>query len=99
MSSWKLPVAYYAKYNYTTHAWQPFHNRFVPLTLCMSWQKILATGDKNRDGVLDFAEFARYLKEHEKKLWLTFKSLDKNNDGSRFDILQALTDADLLNAV
>ncbi|KAF4076564.1 hypothetical protein AMELA_G00216420 [Ameiurus melas] len=44
-------------------------------------QKILATGDKNRDGVLDFKEFARYLKEHEKKLWLTFKSLDKNNDG------------------
>ncbi|KAB5535700.1 hypothetical protein PHYPO_G00121020 [Pangasianodon hypophthalmus] len=44
-------------------------------------QKILATGDKNRDGVLDFTEFARYLKEHEKKLWLTFKSLDKNNDG------------------
>ncbi|XP_062843668.1 mitochondrial adenyl nucleotide antiporter SLC25A24-like [Trichomycterus rosablanca] len=44
-------------------------------------QKILATGDKNKDGLLDFSEFARYLKEHEKKLWLTFKSLDKNNDG------------------
>ncbi|TSQ01604.1 Calcium-binding mitochondrial carrier protein SCaMC-1 [Bagarius yarrelli] len=44
-------------------------------------QKIVAIGDKNRDGVLDFSEFAKYLKEHEKKLWLTFKSLDKNNDG------------------
>ncbi|XP_072524867.1 mitochondrial adenyl nucleotide antiporter SLC25A24-like [Salminus brasiliensis] len=44
-------------------------------------QKIVTTGDKNKDGVLDFTEFARYLKEHEKKLWLTFKSLDRNNDG------------------
>uniref|UniRef100_A0A8B9KXA6 EF-hand domain-containing protein n=1 Tax=Astyanax mexicanus TaxID=7994 RepID=A0A8B9KXA6_ASTMX len=44
-------------------------------------QKIVTTGDRNRDGVLDFTEFTRYLKEHEKKLWLTFKSLDKNNDG------------------
>uniref|UniRef100_W5KQZ4 EF-hand domain-containing protein n=1 Tax=Astyanax mexicanus TaxID=7994 RepID=W5KQZ4_ASTMX len=45
-------------------------------------RKIVTTGDRNRDGVLDFTEFTRYLKEHEKKLWLTFKSLDKNNDGS-----------------
>uniref|UniRef100_A0A3B1IKK0 EF-hand domain-containing protein n=1 Tax=Astyanax mexicanus TaxID=7994 RepID=A0A3B1IKK0_ASTMX len=44
-------------------------------------EKIVTTGDRNRDGVLDFTEFTRYLKEHEKKLWLTFKSLDKNNDG------------------
>ncbi|XP_026880864.2 calcium-binding mitochondrial carrier protein SCaMC-1-like isoform X2 [Electrophorus electricus] len=44
-------------------------------------QRIVATGDKNRDGALDLIEFARYLKEHEKKLWLTFKSLDKNEDG------------------
>nr|XP_057922689.1 mitochondrial adenyl nucleotide antiporter SLC25A24-like isoform X2 [Doryrhamphus excisus]XP_057922690.1 mitochondrial adenyl nucleotide antiporter SLC25A24-like isoform X2 [Doryrhamphus excisus] len=39
------------------------------------------TGDQNKDGSLDFQEFAKYLKEHEKKLLLTFKSLDKNNDG------------------
>ncbi|KAL7851037.1 hypothetical protein AOLI_G00213930, partial [Acnodon oligacanthus] len=50
-------------------------------------QKIVTTGDKNKDGVLDFSEFARYLKEHEKKLWLTFKSLDKNDDG-RLDICE-----------
>uniref|UniRef100_A0A3B4C3G1 EF-hand domain-containing protein n=1 Tax=Pygocentrus nattereri TaxID=42514 RepID=A0A3B4C3G1_PYGNA len=49
--------------------------------------KIVTTGDKNKDGVLDFGEFARYLKEHEKKLWLTFKSLDKNDDG-RLDICE-----------
>ncbi|CAB1317138.1 unnamed protein product [Coregonus sp. 'balchen'] len=44
-------------------------------------QKIVSSGDKNKDGGLDFNEFNKYLKEHEKKLRLTFKSLDKNNDG------------------
>ncbi|KAJ8011608.1 hypothetical protein DPEC_G00060020 [Dallia pectoralis] len=44
-------------------------------------QKIVSSGDKNKDGSLDFTEFSKYLKEHEKKLRLTFKSLDKNNDG------------------
>lgn len=44
-------------------------------------QKIVESHDKNKDGGLDFSEFSRYLKEHEKKLRLTFKSLDKNNDG------------------
>ncbi|XP_077412090.1 mitochondrial adenyl nucleotide antiporter SLC25A24-like isoform X2 [Vanacampus margaritifer] len=39
------------------------------------------SGDKNKDGSLDFHEFTRYLKEHEKKLRLTFKSLDRNDDG------------------
>lgn len=47
----------------------------------MSAQKIVSSGDKNKDGGLDFNEFNKYLKEHEKKLHLTFKSLDKNNDG------------------
>lgn len=44
-------------------------------------QKIVSSGDQNNDGSLDFNEFSKYLKEHEKKLRLTFKSLDKNNDG------------------
>ncbi|XP_062260978.1 mitochondrial adenyl nucleotide antiporter SLC25A24-like [Platichthys flesus] len=44
-------------------------------------QKIVSSGDQNQDGSLDFSEFTRYLKEHEKKLRLTFKSLDRNNDG------------------
>lgn len=44
-------------------------------------QKIVSSGDQNKDGTLDFSEFTKYLKEHEKKLRLTFKSLDKNNDG------------------
>ncbi|XP_034038364.1 calcium-binding mitochondrial carrier protein SCaMC-1-like [Thalassophryne amazonica] len=44
-------------------------------------QKIVFSGDKDKDGKLDFNEFTKYLKEHEKKLLLTFKSLDRNNDG------------------
>ncbi|XP_028328319.1 calcium-binding mitochondrial carrier protein SCaMC-1-like [Gouania willdenowi] len=44
-------------------------------------QKIVSSGDQNKDGSLDFNEFTKYLKEHEKKLRLTFKSLDRNNDG------------------
>ncbi|KAM6920588.1 mitochondrial adenyl nucleotide antiporter SLC25A24-like [Lycodopsis pacificus] len=44
-------------------------------------QKIVSSGDQNKDGSLDFNEFSKYLKEHEKKLRLTFKSLDRNNDG------------------
>ncbi|XP_061681401.1 mitochondrial adenyl nucleotide antiporter SLC25A24 [Syngnathoides biaculeatus] len=44
-------------------------------------QKIVSSGDTDQDEGLDFTEFSKYLKEHEKKLQLTFKSLDKNNDG------------------
>ncbi|XP_037313903.2 mitochondrial adenyl nucleotide antiporter SLC25A24-like [Pungitius pungitius] len=44
-------------------------------------QEIVSSGDQNKDGSLDFTEFSKYLKEHEKKLRLTFKSLDRNNDG------------------
>ncbi|KAK1796475.1 hypothetical protein P4O66_008911 [Electrophorus voltai] len=57
-------------------------------------QKIVSSGDTDNDKQLDFLEFSNYLKEHEKKLNLTFKSLDKNNDG-RIDyteIQQALKD-------
>ncbi|XP_051789057.1 calcium-binding mitochondrial carrier protein SCaMC-1 [Erpetoichthys calabaricus] len=45
-------------------------------------KKIVSAGDSNKDGQLDFEEFSEYLKDHEKKLMLTFKSLDKNNDGT-----------------
>lgn len=41
----------------------------------------MASGDQNKDGSLDFSEFSKYVKDHEKKLRLTFKSLDRNNDG------------------
>ncbi|XP_072500278.1 mitochondrial adenyl nucleotide antiporter SLC25A24 [Notamacropus eugenii] len=44
-------------------------------------RKIFNIGDTNQDGKLDFEEFMKYLKDHEKKMKLAFKSLDKNNDG------------------
>lgn len=50
-------------------------------SLFPSSQKIVKAGDKDQDGRLDFEEFVHYLKGHEKKLRLVFKSLDKKNDG------------------
>ncbi|CAB1419904.1 unnamed protein product [Pleuronectes platessa] len=50
-------------------------------------QKIVSSGDKDKDEGLDFSEFSKYLRDHEKKLRLTFKSLDKNNDG-RIDFME-----------
>uniref|UniRef100_A0A8C0D5R2 EF-hand domain-containing protein n=1 Tax=Balaenoptera musculus TaxID=9771 RepID=A0A8C0D5R2_BALMU len=44
-------------------------------------RKIVQAGDKDLDGQLDFEKFAHYLQDHEKKLRLVFKSLDKKNDG------------------
>lgn len=55
------------------------HNSIANI-LCV-FQKIIASGDQDKNDGLDLNEFSRYLKEHEKKLRLTFKSLDKNNDG------------------
>ncbi|XP_018588458.1 calcium-binding mitochondrial carrier protein SCaMC-2-B isoform X2 [Scleropages formosus] len=57
-------------------------------------QKIVKAGDKDLDGQLDFEEFVHYLRDHEKKLRVVFKSLDKKNDG-RIDsqeIVQSLRD-------
>ncbi|XP_006866045.1 PREDICTED: calcium-binding mitochondrial carrier protein SCaMC-1-like isoform X2 [Chrysochloris asiatica] len=55
-------------------------------------KKIFTTGDINKDGMLDFEEFMKYLKDHEKKMKLAFKSLDKNNDGKieASEIVQSL---------
>uniref|UniRef100_A0A672J912 Calcium-binding mitochondrial carrier protein SCaMC-1-like n=1 Tax=Salarias fasciatus TaxID=181472 RepID=A0A672J912_SALFA len=60
-------------------------------------QKIVSSGDQDKDDGLDFNEFSKYLKEHEKKLRLTFKSLDKNNDGriDFMEIKQSLADLGL----
>ncbi|CAG5863331.1 unnamed protein product [Menidia menidia] len=60
-------------------------------------QKIIASGDQDQDDRLDFSEFTKYLKEQEKKLRLTFKSLDKNNDGriDFIEIKQSLADLGL----
>nr|XP_029503986.1 calcium-binding mitochondrial carrier protein SCaMC-2 isoform X3 [Oncorhynchus nerka] len=57
-------------------------------------QKIVKAGDKDLDGQLDFEEFVHYLRDHEKKLRLVFKSLDKKNDGhiDSQEIMQSLRD-------
>ncbi|XP_028735159.1 calcium-binding mitochondrial carrier protein SCaMC-1-like isoform X2 [Peromyscus leucopus] len=46
-----------------------------------SEKQIFQTADSNADQALDFEEFVQYLQDHEKKMKLAFKSLDKNNDG------------------
>lgn len=53
----------------------------VPQLFLLLLQKIVKAGDKDLDGQLDFEEFVHYLRDHEKKLRLVFKSLDKKNDG------------------
>uniref|UniRef100_A0A4W3J7V2 Solute carrier family 25 member 23a n=1 Tax=Callorhinchus milii TaxID=7868 RepID=A0A4W3J7V2_CALMI len=80
-----------------THSSQPlkcmFKEFFFP-PLIFSKQKIVKAGDKDCDGQLDFEEFVHYLKDHEKKLQLVFKSLDKKNDGKidAQEIMQSLCD-------
>ncbi|XP_030641776.1 calcium-binding mitochondrial carrier protein SCaMC-2-B isoform X4 [Chanos chanos] len=68
---------------------------FLPtqeLTTYQKWRKkIVKAGDKDLDGQLDFEEFVHYLRDHEKKLRLVFKSLDKKNDDSQ-EIMQSLRD-------
>lgn len=59
--------------------WTRVPQRFLLFPL--SLQKIVKAGDKDLDGQLDFEEFVHYLRDHEKKLRLVFKSLDKKNDG------------------
>ena len=43
----------------------------------------MSKADKNNDGLMDFTEFVRYCREHEKKLWFVFDDLDVNKDGNR----------------
>ncbi|XP_036067474.1 calcium-binding mitochondrial carrier protein SCaMC-1 isoform X2 [Oryzias melastigma] len=72
--------------------------RAEPKALTSSFEdKIISAGDKNKDEFLDFGEFSKYLKDHEKKIQLVFKSLDKNNDGTIniSEIKQSLADLGL----
>lgn len=51
----------------------------------------MKAGDKDLDGQLDFEEFVHYLQDHEKKLRLVFKSLDKKNDGKHLSLARRQT--------
>ncbi|DAA31552.1 TPA: RIKEN cDNA 4930443G12-like [Bos taurus] len=44
-------------------------------------EKLFTSGDTNADSGLNFEDFMRYVKDHERKMTLAFNSLDKNNDG------------------
>ena len=44
-------------------------------------QAVVSLGDVNKDGQIDFDEFANYIRNHEEKLRLVFKKLDLNEDG------------------
>uniref|UniRef100_A0A8C5Z6B3 Calcium-binding mitochondrial carrier protein SCaMC-1-like n=1 Tax=Marmota marmota marmota TaxID=9994 RepID=A0A8C5Z6B3_MARMA len=64
--------------------WQGFREGHPPVPFILGIKPtgdILKEGDANQDSGLDFEEFLRYLEDHEKKMKLAFKSLDKNNDG------------------
>ena len=37
--------------------------------------------DESKDGALSFEEFLKYVTDHEKKLWLVFKSIDLDGTG------------------
>lgn len=55
-------------------------------------EKFVTASDKNKDGELDVTEFIRYLHEHEMKLKLMFKRIDRDKDGriSAYEMQQAL---------
>ncbi|XP_028408332.1 calcium-binding mitochondrial carrier protein SCaMC-2-like [Dendronephthya gigantea] len=44
-------------------------------------EKIMSLGDQSKDGCLSFDEFLKYMSDHERKLWLVFKSIDTDDNG------------------
>ena len=40
-------------------------------------------GDQNLDGHMSFEEFLKYVVDHEKKLWIVFKTIDSNDSGKQ----------------
>jgi solute carrier family 25 phosphate transporter 23/24/25/41 len=46
----------------------------------------MTLGDQNLDGHMSFEEFVKFTTDHEKKLWLVFKSVDENNSGELYSV-------------
>ncbi|XP_065179310.1 mitochondrial adenyl nucleotide antiporter SLC25A24-B-like [Sycon ciliatum] len=44
-------------------------------------ERLLGRVDSDGNQQVDIREFIKYVGDHEKKLWLTFKDVDKNDDG------------------
>lgn len=45
-------------------------------------QQIMSLGDENADGNMCFEEFVKYVTDHQKKLWIVFKTIDQDGSGS-----------------
>lgn len=45
-------------------------------------QQIMSLGDQNLDGHMSFEEFVKYVTDHQKKLWIVFKTIDQDDSGS-----------------
>ena len=41
----------------------------------------MTLGDQNLDGHMSFEEFVKYVTDHQKKLWIVFKSIDQDGSG------------------
>lgn len=48
------------------------------------FQRFFDKHDKDKDGLIDFGEFVKYVRDHESKLRLYFKNIDINDDGESF---------------
>lgn len=53
----------------------------IPFNFFFCFQKFFDKHDKDKDGLIDFSEFVKYVTDHEKKLRLYFKKIDTNDDG------------------
>lgn len=47
-------------------------------------QQIMTLGDQNLDGHMSFEEFVKYVTDHQKKLWIVFKSIDQDGSGNQY---------------
>lgn len=66
---------------------QGLHLQCVSAMVSSFLQEIFKARDINADSGLSFQDFLQYLKDHEKKMRLAFKSLDLNNDGAYVCVL------------
>lgn len=64
-------------------------------TTFFCFQKFFDKHDKDKDGLIDFAEFVKYVTDHERKLRLYFKKIDTNDDGE-YQLLRRIDNHEIL---